>query len=58
MRKEIQFVLTIMGLGASLVVYAHATFATKETVGSIREILVKIDERVFDIYKHYKSKEY
>jgi len=50
MRNEIKYVLYLVGLGASLVAYAHVTFATKSEVENIRDILRTIDQRVYDIH--------
>jgi len=55
MKSEIQYVLYLIGLGASLVVYAHTTFATKEEVKTIHEMLSTIDSRVYDIHKALKG---
>lgn len=53
MKKEIQYVLTLVGLGASLVAYAHVTFATKSEVEVLHTIIEKIDQRVYDIHKYH-----
>lgn len=50
MRQEIRQILYFIGLGASLVIYAHATFSTKYEVRTIRDILKTIDNRVYDIH--------
>ena len=55
MKQEIRQVLYFMGLGATLVVYAHATFSTKYEVRTIREILKTIDGRVYDIHSQIIS---
>ena len=43
-RDEIVWLFYCVALGASLVVYAHANFATKSSVE-------KLDDRVYDIWK-------
>jgi len=50
MKNELKYVLYLITLGASLVSYAHFTFATKYEVRNIREILKTIDQRVYDIH--------
>lgn len=57
MRKEIVFVLSLIGMGASLVVYAHSTFTTKETTKNIHDIVKTIDQRVYNIHKYHGLKE-
>jgi hypothetical protein len=42
MRREIKSFLYIMGLGASLVAYAHANFATKSDVAEMRQDIREI----------------
>ena len=44
MRDEIRYAVYMIALGASLVVYAHANFASKSTVE-------KMDDRIYDIWK-------
>jgi hypothetical protein len=56
MKEEIKYALYILTLGAGLVVYAHATFATKDLVKSenvgvkefIREAVIKRLDRIED----------
>jgi bacteriorhodopsin len=43
-KDEIKYALYLLGLGVTLVAYAHATFATKSTVE-------KMDDRVYEIWK-------
>lgn len=55
MKKEIQFVLLILGIGitvgTSMLVYAHATFSTKETVLSMSEQMSVMEKRIYDIHR-------
>ena len=44
MNKAIIDAIILISLGAGLVVYAHANFATKSTVE-------KLDDRVYDIWR-------
>jgi len=57
MRSEIRFTLFLISLGASLVAYAHVTFATKGEAKNIRELLHTIDARVYDIHTKLFTKE-
>jgi hypothetical protein len=50
MKAEIKYALYLIFLGASLVVYAHANFATKSTVE-------KMDDRIYEIWKEVVKKE-
>ena len=49
-RDLITFVLFSIGLGATLVVYAHSTFATKTTVEKMHDAIIRIDRRVYDLH--------
>lgn len=49
MKNEIKYAVYMIALGMSLVVYAHATFATKSTV----EVM---DARIYEIWKEIVSK--
>lgn len=49
-RSEIKYGLYIIALGISLTVYAHQNFATKEEVKDLKQVLNKIDQRVYDIH--------
>lgn len=49
--EDLKYILFLVGLGASLVVYGHTTFATKDRVKDNTEILKVIDQRVYDIHK-------
>ena len=53
MRKEIQYFITILGLGASLIVYAHSSFASKDTVQAVEKRLILIDKRIYDLHKYF-----
>lgn len=44
MRNEIKYAVYMIALGASLVVYAHANFASKSTVE-------EMDKRIYEIWK-------
>jgi len=44
MKNEIKYALYMLGLGMTLVAYAHSQFATKSTV----EVM---DQRIYDIWK-------
>jgi hypothetical protein len=54
MRQELKYVLYLVGLGASLIAYAHSTFATKDSIKTIAERVKTIDDRVYDIHRYYK----
>ena len=49
MKDEIKYAIYMIVLGASLVVYAHANFASKSTVE-------KMDERIYEIWKEVVKK--
>lgn len=49
MKDEIKYALLILGLGMSLVVYAHNTFATKTVVETM-------DARIYEIWKEVVKK--
>lgn len=50
MKDYILFTIALITVGASLVVYAHANFATKSTVE-------KMDDRVYEIWKEVVKKD-
>jgi len=54
MRKEVNYILALISLGAGIVVYAHATFATKQDVKSLIKMVERIDERVYNIHQVLK----
>ena len=58
MRKDIKWVIYLIGLGASLVVFAENKFVTKDMMGLIMDKLVSIethvktlDKRIYDLNK-------
>lgn len=44
MRDEVKYAFYLIALGAGLVAYAHANFASKSTVE-------RMDERIYEIHK-------
>lgn len=50
MRAELKWFIYIIGLGMSLVAYAHFTFATKSMIDLIYDKLKTIDQRVYDMH--------
>lgn len=44
MKNQIQYALGLLGVGAALIAYAHANFASKSMVE-------RMDERIFEIYR-------
>ena len=56
MNHEIKYVLYLLGLGASLVAYAHSAFSTKEEVRTVKDTVQKMDERVYEIWKEVVKK--
>lgn len=50
MRNELKYAIYLIGLGMSLVVYAHTTFATKHSVESLSQKIEKIDHRIYEIW--------
>lgn len=56
MRDEIKYAIYMLALGASLVVYAHANFSTKEETSSVKSTVEKMDERVYEIWKEVVKK--
>jgi len=46
MRLDLKLALWLIGLGASLVVFAHANFATKERVNTLHEDVREIRQDV------------
>jgi bacteriorhodopsin len=51
MRSEIKWVLYLVGLGMSLVAYAHFTFATKPEVKEVKNTIERMDNRIYEIWK-------
>jgi len=56
MKKEIQFALWLVGLGASIIVYAHAVFPTKYTVDNMSAQMTIMDKRIYDIHRWVNPK--
>ena len=63
MRDDIKTIFFLLGVGCTLIAYAHATFSTKESVKTVKEsvidiksVLRVIDQRVFDIHKRVVDK--
>ncbi len=54
MKNEIKYAFYLLGLGMTLIAYAHATFATKHQVDSNSDYLKRIDDRVYKIMQHHK----
>ena len=54
MKNEIKYVLYLIGLGMSLVMYAHTEFSTKREVEGLRSVIDRIDQRVYDIHAKIK----
>jgi hypothetical protein len=48
MKRELNWMITVLGLGFSLVAYAHMTFMTKEVGHLILDELKVIKSRVYD----------
>jgi hypothetical protein len=44
MKDEIKYALTLLGLGVSLIAYAHANFATKSDVSEMKQDIREIRE--------------
>ena len=55
MRNEVRWTIYLMGLGMSLVAYAHYTFATKSLVERMFNKIDRIDDRVLKIYERGKK---
>lgn len=53
MKREIKSAIYFAALGASLVAYAHANFSTKESMSSLSDLVKRIDNRVYNLVKHY-----
>lgn len=49
MKNEIKYAIYLMGLGLSLVAYAHSQFATRTTVE-------EMDRRIYEIWKEVVKK--
>ena len=52
MKTDIKFAVYLIALGASLVVYAHATFTTKDVATDIKDDVKEIRQDVKEI-KYY-----
>ena len=50
-REEFRFGVWLIGLGIALIAYAHATFATKDEMRTVKDVLKTLDQRVYDIHK-------
>jgi hypothetical protein len=53
-KEEIKFILFLLGLGGSLVAYAHATFATKTSAQEIKDDVKDIRIMVYDLWTKKK----
>jgi tetrahydromethanopterin S-methyltransferase subunit E len=52
MKSEVLWqIIQAIVLGAGLLAYAHANFATKSESEKIHETVIRIDERVFQLVK-------
>lgn len=49
MKNELKYAIYMIGLGASLVVYAHATFTTKDVATDIKDDVKEIRQDVREI---------
>jgi len=54
MKEQIKWAIYLIAVGFSLLAYAHLTFATKDGVLSNTQTLMRIDQRVWEIYKKVK----
>lgn len=50
MKNEIKYAIYMIGIGMSLVLYAHTEFSTKREVETLKSIIERIDQRVYDIH--------
>lgn len=55
MKNEIKYAIYLIGLGMGLVFYAHATFTTKEETRDVKEIVIRIDQRVYEMHSVIKK---
>lgn len=55
MKNEIKYALYLVGLGVSLIAYAHATFSTKETTKTIKDDATAIREDIREIRNDIKT---
>ena len=55
--KNIKMALYFVGLGMSLVAYAHFTFATKSDVSYLVDTVKTIDGRVYDMHRFHNLKD-
>lgn len=51
--RDVSYAITLIAAGMMLIVYAHATFATKAEVVVNSEYLKRIDKRVYDMHRHF-----
>lgn len=49
MKDEIKYAIAMIGLGVSIIAYAHANFASKTTVD-------EMDKRIYEIWKEVVKK--
>lgn len=54
MKNEIKYAIYMVGLGMTLVIYAHSEFSTKREVESLKLVIDRIDGRVYDILSKVK----
>ena len=54
MSNEIKFTLYILGLGVSIMAYAHGVFAEKSSIKELSNKIDRIDQRIFEMYKDYE----
>lgn len=50
MKNDIKFMVYLVAVGASLIVYAHATFTTRYTMEDLVKKIDTIDQRLYDIH--------
>lgn len=50
MKNEIKYAIYMLGLGATLLAYAHANFATKSVVEANTDRIIEMDKRIYDIW--------
>ena len=51
MRSEIKYAIYLIGLGLSLIAYAHSQFATKQEINDVKVQVKTMDERIYEIWK-------
>lgn len=54
MKNELKYAIYMIGLGMTLVIYAHSEFSTKREVESLKTVIERIDQRVYDIHSRIK----